>query len=204
MLLEAARRIGVIEPRADSRREAATSWYGAPMSLARSLRFPVLASLSLAPLASADAHEQLSSAPEGPSHPPTVCDLAYPPDPQEHPAPVDCAEGKDTGYMGGSPFEITVVHIDGLPVEKSTANAYYVMREAAAAAGVDMHINSGFRTNAEQQYLYNCYINCNCNNCNLAAKPGYSNHQSGHALDLNTANASVYNWLAAHGGEYGF
>ena len=25
---------------------------------------------------------------------------------------------------------------------------------------------------------------CNCNSCNLAAVPGYSNHQSGHALDL--------------------
>ncbi|MCA9691926.1 MAG: M15 family metallopeptidase [Myxococcales bacterium] len=133
-----------------------------------------------------------------------ICELTAPPDELDHPAPVDCAESKDTGYKSGTPFEITVVHIDGKAVEKDTANAYWVMREAAAADGVDMHINSGFRTMSEQQYLYNCYINCNCNNCNLAAKPGYSNHQSGHALDLNTSQGGVYAWLDAHGGAYGF
>ena len=34
-------------------------------------------------------------------------------------------------------------------------------------------------------------MNCSCNSCNLAAKPGYSNHQSGHALDLNTSDTGV-------------
>ena len=78
------------------------------------------------------------------------------------------------------------------------------LSEAARSAGVNITIVSGFRTMAEQQYLYNCYINCNCNNCNLAAKPGYSNHQSGHALDLNTSAAGVNAWLKAHGAAYGF
>ena len=53
---------------------------------------------------------------------------------------------------------------------------------------MNLKVVSGFRTMAEQTYFYNCHVNCNCNNCNLAAKPGYSNHQSGHALDLNTVN----------------
>ncbi|MEZ4450213.1 MAG: M15 family metallopeptidase [Nannocystaceae bacterium] len=116
----------------------------------------------------------------------------------------NCAEKKDTGYVQGKSFEITVVTVDGKPVEIETANAYLQMQAAAAKDGVGIQINSGFRTMAEQQYLYNCYINCNCNNCNLAAKPGYSNHQSGHALDLNTGNSGVYNWLKAHGGAWGF
>lgn len=133
-----------------------------------------------------------------------VCDFVAPTDPDAHAPPVDCSESQDTGYTDGNPFPITVVHIDGKPVEKDTANAYWVMRQAAAADGVDIHIVSGFRTYAEQQYLYNCWINCNCNNCNLAAPPGYSNHQSGHALDLNTGAPGVYNWLASHGGAYGF
>jgi len=47
-------------------------------------------------------------------------------------------------------------------------------------------------------------VNCNCNSCNVAAAPGYSNHQSGLALDLNTSEGSVYDWLSAHGGTYGF
>ena len=117
---------------------------------------------------------------------------------------IDCSESQDTGYTSGNPFPITVVTVDGKKVEKDTANAYYVMAQAAAADGVTLKVNSGFRTMAEQQYFYNCYVNCNCNNCNLAAKPGYSNHQSGHALDLNTSSSGVLTWLNAHGGSFGF
>jgi len=116
----------------------------------------------------------------------------------------DCHSHQETGYEAGQPFPITVVTIDGELVERNTANAYYFMAKQAAAAGVQIRIVSGFRSNAEQQYLYNCYINCNCNNCNLAAQPGYSNHQSGEALDLNTSASGVYNWLAAHADEHGF
>jgi hypothetical protein len=117
---------------------------------------------------------------------------------------INCTESQATGYRQGTAFPITVVHIDGKPVEKKTANAYAVMRDAAARAGITLRVISGFRTMSEQQYLYNCYRNCNCNNCNLAARPGYSNHQSGHALDLNTSASGVYNWLAANAGRFGF
>lgn len=117
---------------------------------------------------------------------------------------VSCAESSSTGYRSGAPFPVTLITIDGKPVEKRTGNAYAVMALAAERAGVAMRVNSGFRTPQEQQYLYNCYVNCNCNSCNLAAAPGYSNHQSGTALDLNTANSAVLNWLNANGGAYGF
>lgn len=117
---------------------------------------------------------------------------------------IDCEEHQDVGYVKGEPFDITVVTVDGKPVEVQTANAYFQMQEAAAADGVGIKVVSGFRTMAEQEYLYDCYINCSCNNCNLAAKPGFSNHQSGHALDLNTGAPGVYDWLEAHGDEWGF
>jgi hypothetical protein len=117
---------------------------------------------------------------------------------------IDCTESTDTGYKSGNPFTITVVTVDGKKAEVQTANAYYVMAQAAAADGVNLKVVSGFRTMSSQTYLYNCYKNCNCNNCNLAAKPGYSNHQSGHALDLNTSSSGVYSWLTAHAGTYGF
>lgn len=117
---------------------------------------------------------------------------------------IDCAERTDTGYVNGNPFPINVVTVDGKPVERETANAYWVMQQAAAADGVQIAIVSGFRTMAQQQYLYDCYVNCNCNNCNLAAVPGYSNHQSGHALDLNTSSSGVLAWLNARGAEFGF
>lgn len=117
---------------------------------------------------------------------------------------VTCDERQDTGYTSGTPFAITVVTCDSKPCERDTANAYAVMQQAAAADGVKLVVVSGFRTQVEQQYLYGCYTNCNCNNCNLAAKPGYSNHQSGHALDLNTASPGVLAWLNANGGAFGF
>lgn len=117
---------------------------------------------------------------------------------------VTCGTRQDTGYRSGTAFTITVVTADGKPAEQETANAYAVMQQAAAADGVTLSVVSGFRTMAEQQYLYACYVNCSCNNCNLAAQPGYSNHQSGHALDLNTGAPGVLNWLNAHGPSFGF
>ena len=116
----------------------------------------------------------------------------------------DCSEHSDTGYRSGDAFTIRVVTVDGRAVERNTANAYIAMQERARQAGVTLRIVSGFRTMDQQEYLYGCYVNCSCNNCNLAARPGYSNHQSGHALDLNTSEAGVLSWLNNHADEYGF
>jgi hypothetical protein len=116
----------------------------------------------------------------------------------------DCSERPDTGYRSGSRFSIAVVRVDARPVEVATANAYIAMQESARRDGVNLRIVSGFRTHGEQQYLYGCYVNCNCNNCNLAARPGYSNHQSGHALDLNTSDRGVLSWLNRNAGRFGF
>jgi uncharacterized protein (TIGR03382 family) len=117
---------------------------------------------------------------------------------------VDCTPRGDTGYSAGNPFSIEVVTVDDKPVERETGNAYWVMKEAASIDGVNLTIVSGFRTMAQQEYLYGCYVNCSCNNCNLAATPGYSNHQSGHALDLNTSAPGVLAWLNEHGAYFGF
>ncbi|MBL8970562.1 MAG: M15 family metallopeptidase [Myxococcales bacterium] len=108
------------------------------------------------------------------------------------------------GYVKGKALPITVVSIDGKPVEVDTARAYRRMHAAASRDGVAIRVVSGFRTMAEQEYLYGCYQRGDCNNGNLAAKPGYSNHQSGHALDLNARDPAVGAWLRAHAREYGF
>ena len=105
------------------------------------------------------------------------------------------------GYSSGVARTICVATVDGKPVEVHTADAYLRMQSAAAAAGVSLRIVSGFRTMAQQQYLYNQYLCCGGN---LAARPGYSNHQSGLALDLNTSTGGVYRWLAANAGRFGF
>jgi hypothetical protein len=109
-----------------------------------------------------------------------------------------------TGYRNGHKLNLCVTTVDGKYVEVNTARAYLRMRSAARKVGVHLYVNSGFRTMASQRYLYGCYTSKRCNGGNLAAVPGYSNHQSGHALDLDTSASGVYSWLANHGHSYGF
>lgn len=113
----------------------------------------------------------------------------------------DVPEGPVQGYIHGRPVRISVTRIDGKPVERHTASAFLRMRDAAARAGVHLRIVSGFRTMEHQQALYRAY---RLGRGNLAAVPGTSNHQSGHALDLNTSTPGVLRWLDRHARSYGF
>lgn len=108
---------------------------------------------------------------------------------------------RTTGYQSGSPRSICVATVDGKQVEVNTANAFLAMRAAAAREGVSIYVVSGFRTMEHQRYLYQLYLS---GRGNLAAPPGYSNHQNGLALDLNTSDWGVYNWLARNASRYGF
>ncbi|WP_434384855.1 peptidoglycan-binding protein [Melittangium boletus] len=109
-----------------------------------------------------------------------------------------------TGYVNGVPRQINLSKIpNGKEMRSDAAAAFNRMHAAAARAGINLHVNSGFRSMAEQQELYRKYLN---GTGNLAAKPGYSNHQGGIAVDINVGGTgtSTYKWLAAHGAEYGF
>lgn len=99
----------------------------------------------------------------------------------------------------------------------ATACAFDKMATAAKQAGVSIKVSSGFRTIARQNYFWNCYQTKSCNNGNLAARPGTSNHGRGIALDLNTncgkqttatatgcASSAVYQWLYKNAHTYGF
>ncbi len=105
------------------------------------------------------------------------------------------------GYNRGTPTQICVVTVDGKLVEYRTAEAFQAMRADAARSGVRISIVSGFRTMDQQRHLYNLYTS---GRGNLAARPGYSNHQSGLALDLNTSSSGVLSWLNNNGARYGF
>ena len=104
-----------------------------------------------------------------------------------------------TAYRYGSAYRIALVRIDGKAVAARSAGPFLTMRAAARRAGVYIYVVSGFRTMAEQQYLYRLY------GSPRAARPGYSNHQSGTAFDLNASwGSSVYNWLTRNAWRYGF
>ncbi|MDB5212209.1 MAG: D-alanyl-D-alanine carboxypeptidase [Myxococcaceae bacterium] len=108
---------------------------------------------------------------------------------------------RTTGFNHGTQMSICTVTIDGKAVEQGTATAYERMRSAASQAGVHLVVVSGFRTMQKQRELYALY---KAHRGNLAAPPGYSNHQSGHALDLNTKAAGVNSWLVKHAAAFGF
>ncbi|MFU8803010.1 MAG: cell wall-binding repeat-containing protein [Bradymonadaceae bacterium] len=116
-----------------------------------------------------------------------------------------CNKQRMAAYSGGRRLaDVTVVSVNHKPVAINTASAFEKMRLDARRSGVNISVVSGFRTMAQQEYFYNCYRTKRCNNGNLAARPGYSNHQDGRALDLNTRGAGVYNWLSRNASRYGF
>ena len=70
-------------------------------------------------------------------------------------------------------------------VNSRVSGAYYALgKKYQETYGSTLGATQSFRSMSMQQYFYNCYISKSCNNGNLAAKPGYSNHQLGTAVDF--------------------
>lgn len=111
---------------------------------------------------------------------------------------------------------------------KELRNGYYVderiypylqqMFDDARADGVYPLIVSAYRTNEEQREMYQDKINIYINEgysesiatekaAGWVAKPGYSEHETGLAVDINAESGNVdtvYNWLSANSYKYGF
>ena len=107
------------------------------------------------------------------------------------------------------------------------AVSFVLHRKQAAAAkdGVDIRMQSGYRSVDYQTKLYNnktqYYRDQGCSEADARAKaativnpPGYSEHATGLAADLNTPehtsldegfeNTAAFRWLCQHAVEYGF
>ncbi len=106
-----------------------------------------------------------------------------------------------TGYKNGEKTQIKVVSCGNSEAEQHTAIAFRAMARAAEKAGIDLRVRSGFRNHAKQQKLYKAYRK---GEGNLAARPGFSNHESGRALDIYITDYRVLEWLEKHASEYGF
>lgn len=96
-------------------------------------------------------------------------------------------------------------------LERNTAAAYQKMQAAAYQDGVYLACCSGYRSYATQQYLYNSYAARDGKEAadRYSARPGYSEHQTGLAIDINMASSAFDNtpaakWLRQHCTEYGF
>jgi LAS superfamily LD-carboxypeptidase LdcB len=107
--------------------------------------------------------------------------------------------------------QITLIEIIGAKdsikyISADVAPFYLKLVNDAESDGVLLALKSGFRTYASQQFLYSGFIS-HQPGFNLAAKPGFSNHQDGFAYDFAIGSYNgdpLYDWLKAHAPAHGF
>ena len=92
-----------------------------------------------------------------------------------------------------------------------TTKAFNEMKADAAAVGLNIYVVSGFRSYNTQVNLYNRYAARDGKNAadTYSARPGYSEHQTGLAFDLNDVSDNFENtaeakWLNNNAYKYGF
>lgn len=122
-------------------------------------------------------------------------------------------------YQNGKIIGTTKIkYIKGIRVTTQYEPYIKILLEAAEKENIPLMLTSGFRTWDEQlnkrknnlidkskindeKYL----LEAQSNLFNpFTARPGYSNHQNGRAIDLNTSNINVYKWLVKNAIKYGF
>lgn len=89
--------------------------------------------------------------------------------------------------------------------------AFSIMQSDAAQEGLKIYISSGYRSYKRQAYLHEKYIKRDGEEKadTYSARAGYSEHQTGLCIDLNSISDSFSNtpeskWVSEHAHEYGF
>lgn len=97
----------------------------------------------------------------------------------------------------------------GLTAE--TSAAFNSLVAGAKADGLNIFVVSGYRSYAKQQstYLYWCNVYGKQDADRISARPGFSEHQLGMAIDVNSLEESFADtpegkWIKEHCWEYGF
>jgi D-alanyl-D-alanine carboxypeptidase len=102
--------------------------------------------------------------------------------------------------------EIVDAKVEIERIALDTLEPYLDLVGAAARDGIEIAINSGFRSYTEQKRLYEGYKR-GLPGYNLAAPPGTSKHQNGIAFDIRVAGGDgdpAYDWLKKNGPSHGF
>ena len=88
---------------------------------------------------------------------------------------------------------------------------FQALSGAAAKEGLSIYLQSGYRSYHDQEIIYDNYVKEDGKDAadTYSARPGYSEHQTGLCIDVNTIDdAFGYTpeaaWLAEHAHEYGF
>ena len=143
---------------------------------------------------------------------------------------MDQTEG-DMSFVTGKGFKLTRVDgltsIDGIlivnnsfslpesygigAIQKDAYAEFNNLLTDARTDGVHFSLLSGYRSYRTQKEIYDDYVSKHGKEAadKAVSRPGYSEHQTGYALDLNNAEESFGNtnegkWLAANCAKYGF
>lgn len=108
--------------------------------------------------------------------------------------------------------KVTRCSLGNFYLEEETATAYEYMCLNLIDEGLNISINSAYRSYEEQEKLYNDYLKLYGKSYvnKYVAVPGYSEHQTGLALDLESLdcdifkNSKEYRWIKNNAYKYGF
>lgn len=124
----------------------------------------------------------------------------------------DNPEGPNAAWTGGEYIgQVTLVRIvdvsgDIEHITLDTLDPLLDMVEAATRAGKVLAITDGFRSYPDQKFLHDGWTERRPG-FNLAARPGYSKHQSGVAIDFSVPGGNgnpVYEWMKLHAPSFGW
>ena len=95
---------------------------------------------------------------------------------------------------------------------KEAKDAYDKMCTASREAGLNLGVTSSYRSYESQESVYNTYLKSNGQDYvnKFVATPGYSEHQTGLALDVKSTKSSPfkttkeYKWMLENSYKYGF
>ncbi len=113
------------------------------------------------------------------------------------PVAVGSGVGEGPAVASGGGYSGPLEYRQGKPMRPDVAAAFDRMSTAARADGIALIVNSGFRSDAEQQALWNANPDPR-----WVARPGTSLHRCGTELDLGPSSA--YSWLGANAHRFGF
>ncbi len=104
-----------------------------------------------------------------------------------------------------------------LRLAPETAAAWTALRDAGAAAGITLLLISGFRSVSHQRDILRRKLDAGTSLQDILsvnAAPGYSEHHTGHAIDVGTPgcpplseafeNTTAFAWLRQHAAGFGF
>lgn len=109
-----------------------------------------------------------------------------------------------------------LVDFEGQQLRAEAARAARTMMDAAKAEGVTLTVSSAYRSYAVQQQTYQHWVSVNGQRLadQLSARPGYSEHQTGLAIDFSSPegcrleecyeDTRAGRWLAKNAPNYGF